>query len=122
MQLREQNADGGIIITASHNPAEWNALKLLNEKGEFLSSEDGMRVLEIAAREDFNFVSVDSTGSLEYDDTWGKKHIDQILGLNLVSCKRDKSCRIYSCNRLYQLSGRYNTSSVAKVTRSRKNN
>ena len=54
-------ADGGIIITASHNPAEWNALKLLNEKGEFLSSQDGMKVLEIAAKEDFDFASTDST-------------------------------------------------------------
>ncbi|MCX6253546.1 MAG: phosphoglucosamine mutase [Bacteroidia bacterium] len=81
------HADGGIIITASHNPAEWNALKLLNEEGEFLSSHDGIKVLEIAESEDFNFVSNDLTGSLEYDDTWGKKHIDQILGLTLVNAK-----------------------------------
>ena len=59
MAVTGTDADGGIIITASHNPAEWNALKLLNEKGEFLSSDDGMKVLEIAADEDFNFVSVD---------------------------------------------------------------
>jgi phosphomannomutase len=85
------NADGGIIITASHNPAEWNALKLLNEHGEFLSSADGMKVLEIADSEDFNFVSTENTGSLEYDDTWGKKHIDQILGLNLVTVKEIKA-------------------------------
>ena len=85
------HADGGIIITASHNPAEWNALKLLNEEGEFLSSQDGMRVLEIAAAEDFIFVSNDFTGCLEYDDTWGKKHIDQILGLNLVTVNEIKA-------------------------------
>ncbi len=85
------SADGGIIITASHNPADWNALKLLNERGEFLSSSDGMKVLEIATSEEFNFVSYDFTGSLEYDDTWGKKHIDQILGLDLVSVKDIKS-------------------------------
>ena len=85
------HADGGIIITASHNPAEWNALKLLNEKGEFLSAQDGMKVLEIAASEDFNFVSNDLTGSLESDDTWGKKHIDQILSLNLVDVKAIKA-------------------------------
>jgi phosphomannomutase len=78
-------ADGGIIITASHNPAEWNALKLVNEEGEFLSSLDGMSVLEIALAEDFTFVSTELTGSLEYDDTWGQKHIDQILSLKLVS-------------------------------------
>jgi phosphomannomutase len=79
------HADGGIIITASHNPAEWNALKLLNEEGEFLSSQDGMKILDIATTEDFNFVPSDFTGSLEYDNTWGKKHIDQVLGLNLVA-------------------------------------
>ena len=84
-------ADGGIIITASHNPAEWNALKLLNEKGEFLSALDGMKVLEIAASEDFDFISNDFTGSLEQDDTWGKKHIDLILALNLVDMKAIKS-------------------------------
>jgi phosphomannomutase len=84
-------ADGGIIITASHNPAEWNALKLLNEKGEFLSALDGMKVLEIAASEDFNFISNDFTGSLDQDDTWGKKHIDLILSLNLVDMKAIKS-------------------------------
>jgi phosphomannomutase len=81
------HADGGIIITASHNPAEWNALKLLNEEGEFISSNDGIKILEIAACEDFNFVSNDFTGSLEYDNTWGKKHIDQILSLALVNVK-----------------------------------
>jgi len=85
------HADGGIIITASHNPAEWNALKLVNEKGEFLSAQDGMRVLEIAASEDFTFSSNDFTGSLEFDDTWGKKHIDQILALNLVDKKAIKA-------------------------------
>ena len=77
-------ADGGIIITASHNPAEWNALKLLNENGEFLSALEGMTVLEIAASEDFNFISNNLTGSLEPDETWGKKHIDLILALKLV--------------------------------------
>jgi phosphomannomutase len=77
-------SDGGIIITASHNPAEWNALKLLNEKGEFLSASDGLKVLEIAASEDFTFVSNDFTGLLDYDETWGKKHIDQILAMDLV--------------------------------------
>jgi phosphomannomutase len=87
------HADGGIIITASHNPAEWNALKLLNEKGEFLSASDGMTVLEIAAREDFNFSSLDLTGSLEVDDSWGGRHIDQVLGLKLVDVKAIKAAR-----------------------------
>ena len=85
------HADGGIIITASHNPAEWNALKLLNEKGEFLSAPDGMQVLEIAAGENFNFISSDLTGSLEHDASWDKKHIDLILGLDLVDVKAIKS-------------------------------
>jgi phosphomannomutase len=85
------HAAGGIIITASHNPAEWNALKLLNEKGEFLSAQDGMQVLEIAAGEDFNFISSDLTGSLEHDASWDKKHIDLILGLDLVDVKAIKS-------------------------------
>jgi phosphomannomutase len=84
-------ADGGIIITASHNPSDWNALKLLNEKGEFLSGQDGMQVLEIAAGENFDFVSNDFTGSLAFDDTWGQKHIDQILSLNLVDIKAIKA-------------------------------
>jgi phosphomannomutase len=84
-------ADGGIIITASHNPGEWNALKLLNENGEFLSSDAGMEVLDIAAREDFDFVGVDSTGTLEYDETWTQRHIDQVLGLSLVSVKDIKA-------------------------------
>jgi phosphomannomutase len=84
-------ADGGVIITASHNPAEWNALKLLNEKGEFLSADDGMKVLEIAAVEDFNFVPNDMTGTLELNDNWGDKHIDLILDLNLVDKKAIKS-------------------------------
>jgi phosphomannomutase len=84
-------ADGGIIITASHNPAEWNALKLLNESGEFLSSDDGMKVLEIASSENFIFVPNDLTGNIEYDDSWGMKHIDQVLSLKLVDVKSIKA-------------------------------
>jgi phosphomannomutase len=85
------HADGGIIITASHNPAEWNALKLLNEEGEFLSAKDGMEVLSIADSEDFNFISHDLTGSLNQDDSWGKRHIDMILALKLVDIKAIKA-------------------------------
>lgn len=79
------SSHAGIIITASHNPAEWNALKLLNEKGEFLSAADGSEVLEIAEKEDFTFVHLDNTGTISTDDAWGKKHIDLILSLDLVS-------------------------------------
>jgi phosphomannomutase len=78
------NADGGIIITASHNPSEWNALKLLNEKGEFLSAADGLKVLEIADNEDFNFSPAELSGSCEKDDTWNSRHIEQVLNLKLV--------------------------------------
>jgi phosphomannomutase len=77
-------SDGGIIITASHNPAEWNALKLLTEAGEFLSAYEGNEVLDIAAREDFEFNQVDSIGRLDFDDSWGKRHIEMILKLKLV--------------------------------------
>ncbi len=84
MAVTGTRADGGIIITASHNPAEWNALKLLDENGEFLSSKSGTDVLDLASLEDFNFVSDDFTGSLSFDDTWGEKHIGSILELPLV--------------------------------------
>ncbi len=77
-------SDGGIIITASHNPANWNALKLLNEKGEFLSASDGNEVFNLAETEKFEFVSDDAEGILTEDNTWGQKHIDQILSLDLV--------------------------------------
>lgn len=75
---------GGIIITASHNPANWNALKLLNENGEFLSAEDGNEVLKIAEAEDFYFVSHEKTGTLNSDNTWNDKHIEKILSLDIV--------------------------------------
>lgn len=77
-------ARGGIIITASHNPAEWNALKLLNEKGEFLSSDDGQEVLKLAESEDFVFAPLDGAGKIVADDTWNGKHIKMVTGLKLV--------------------------------------
>jgi len=77
-------SDGGIIITASHNPAEWKALKLLTEAGEFLSASEGNEILDIAGREDFVFNSVDSLGKLQFDESWNSKHIEQILRLKLV--------------------------------------
>lgn len=82
-----EKTDGGIILTASHNPKEWNALKLLNEKGEFLSGSDGQKILEIAENDDFDFVSVDNLGSIEKDDSYIQKHIDEILKLGLVNKK-----------------------------------
>ena len=78
------SSHGGIIVTASHNPEEWNALKLLNENGEFLSAEDGNEVLDIAESDDYIFAGIDAIGSITQDDSWGNRHIEQILGLSLV--------------------------------------
>lgn len=76
-------ADGGIILTASHNPREWNALKLLNEHGEFLTAEQGQSILDCAESEDFNFASVDELGHIEEHD-FTDEHIDSVLRLNAV--------------------------------------
>lgn len=77
-------AAGGIILTASHNPAQWNALKLLNARGEFLDDAQGKEVLAIAAAEDFDFVEYDKLGTVLSDQTWNMRHIDQVLSLELV--------------------------------------
>lgn len=79
-----QQAAGGIIITASHNPRQWNALKLLNEKGEFLTAADGEEVLAIAEKEDFEYASVDELGKYTEDNSFNQRHIDSILNLKLV--------------------------------------
>ncbi|WP_396145806.1 phosphoglucosamine mutase [Flavobacterium sp.] len=79
-----EKADGGIILTASHNPKQWNALKLLNSKGEFLSGKDGERILEIAEAEAFDFVDVDSLGEVISNDVYMDIHIDEVLNLPLV--------------------------------------
>jgi len=84
MSVIFNNADAGIIITASHNGEEWNALKLLNNKGEFISAADGELLLEIAENEAFNFVTVDKLGAVANDTTALDKHIEAILGLALV--------------------------------------
>ncbi|OFZ66643.1 MAG: phosphoglucosamine mutase [Bacteroidetes bacterium RIFCSPHIGHO2_02_FULL_44_7] len=80
-----EKAQGGIILTASHNPKQWNALKLLNEKGEFISGDDGAAVLDIAECEAFLFAEVDDLGTIIPNDTYLKKHIDAILALPLVN-------------------------------------
>ena len=80
----EQSA-GGIIITASHNPREWNALKLLNAKGEFLSQKDGDEILLLAENDDFIFTEVADLGKYSYDDSFNNKHIDAVLKLDLVN-------------------------------------
>lgn len=79
-----EQAIGGIILTASHNPLQWNALKLLNDKGEFISAQDGAEVLAIAETEAFEFAEVRKLGSYRTDDTWLRRHIDQIIALPLV--------------------------------------
>ena len=79
-----EQAAGGIIITASHNPRQWNALKLLNEKGEFLTAADGEEVLAIAEREDFEYASVDNLGKYTEDNSFNQRHIDSVLNLKLV--------------------------------------
>ena len=82
-----ENADGGIIITASHNPKEWNALKLLNEKGEFLNGADGEKILEIAEAEAFDFSKVDDLGEITINDSYMDIHIDEVLDLPLVDAE-----------------------------------
>ena len=79
-----ERAAGGIILTASHNPKQWNALKLLNEKGEFLNAAEGNEILKIAEAEDFNFIDVDHLGHVITDDTYTQKHIEHVLNLKLV--------------------------------------
>lgn len=86
--VTNENADGGIIITASHNPGEWNALKLLNEKGEFLSASDGQRIVELAEDEDLNYPDVSELGSSKYSGPYHQKHIDEILNLDMVNVER----------------------------------
>lgn len=79
-----EKADGGIILTASHNPKEWNALKLLNEKGEFVSGEDGKLILNLAAKEDFNYAAVDAMGKIIANTNSLEKHIQAIVAYPLV--------------------------------------
>ena len=90
-------ADGGIIITASHNPRQWNALKLLNSDGEFLNKEEGNEVLAIAEREDFIYAEVDSLGKYMSDDTFNRKHIEAVLALPLVDVEAVRNARFRVC-------------------------
>lgn len=79
-----EQAGGGIILTASHNPKQWNALKLLNDKGEFISDENGKEILEMAERADFSFAEVNDLGKVTHDDSYLEKHIAAVLALPLV--------------------------------------
>lgn len=84
MAVVGEGAHAGIILTASHNPKQWNALKLLNTKGEFISAEQGAEVLRLAEGDALEFAEVDDLGSVRTDDSWTKKHIAAIIGLDLV--------------------------------------
>ncbi len=86
-----EKADGGIILTASHNPKQWNALKLLNEKGEFLSGAEGQTILELAEKEAFDFAEVDNLGTIEHKDNYMDLHIDEVLKLKLVDVEAIKA-------------------------------
>lgn len=88
-----EKADGGIILTASHNPKQWNALKLLNAKGEFLSGEEGAKILEIAEAEAFDFSDVDSLGEITVNDAYMDIHIDEVLNLPLVDVEAVKAAK-----------------------------
>ncbi len=88
-----EKADGGIILTASHNPKQWNALKLLNEKGEFLSGADGAEILEIAEAEAFDFSDVDNLGEITPNDAYMDIHIDEVLNLPLVDVEAVKAAK-----------------------------
>lgn len=88
-----EKADGGIIVTASHNPKQWNALKLLDEAGEFLNAEEGNLILDLAASQDFDYADVDNLGVYSKDKDYLKKHIDEVLNLALVDVEAIKKAR-----------------------------
>lgn len=90
-------ADGGIIITASHNPRQWNALKLLNSHGEFLTKADGNEVLDIAEREDFEYADVDSLGKIINDSSFDDRHIESVLNLQLVDAEAIRNAKFKVC-------------------------
>lgn len=93
MAVLFENAGGGIILTASHNPKEWNALKLLNHRGEFIDNEQGKKVLDIAEREDFSFAAVDKLGETTRDDSSLQKHIEAIVNYGLVDAAAIKKAK-----------------------------
>jgi phosphomannomutase len=93
MAVVMEEAAGGIIITASHNPREWNALKLLNYTGEFISGEDGAAVLEKASRDQYTYAAVDKLGVIRPDDSYLQKHIDAILAHELVKADKIRAAK-----------------------------
>jgi phosphomannomutase len=87
LAVPDENAGGGIILTASHNPKQWNALKLLNDKGEFISDQEGQLVLSMAEETNFEFAEVNNLGKVSYDESYLQKHIDKVLALPLVNAE-----------------------------------
>lgn len=97
LAVRWTGALGGIIITASHNPRQWNALKLLNGEGEFLTKDDGNEVLSIAEKEDFDYADVDSLGSYTRDDSFNQRHIESVLSLKLTDVDAIRNAKFKVC-------------------------
>ena len=97
LAVRWHQADGGIIITASHNPTQWNALKLLNREGEFLTAADGAEVLRIAEAEDFDYAPVERLGRVVADDTMNQRHVQSVLDLRLVDVEAIRQRRFRVC-------------------------
>lgn len=93
LAVRMSQSAGGIIITASHNPRQWNALKLLNHEGEFLTKANGNEVLDIAEKEDFEYADVDHLGKYTEDNSYDQRHIDDVLGLKLVDLPAIKTAK-----------------------------
>lgn len=92
--VTDKGADAGIILTASHNPMQWNALKFLNAKGEFISASEGRRVLELAAEEDFRFAEVEKLGHHTVDSTTIDRHIEKVLALDLVDVEAIRNAKL----------------------------
>lgn len=97
LAVRMEGADGGIIITASHNPRQWNALKLLNHEGEFLTAQDGAAVLDIAEKESFLYADVDNLGSYREDNSFDQRHIDAVKALELADLEAIKARKFRVC-------------------------
>ncbi len=97
LAVRMSGADGGIIITASHNPRQWNALKLLNSEGEFLTAADGAEVLAIAAKEAFEYADVDHLGHYTEDNTFDDRHVESVLQLRLVDVEAIRKAKFNVC-------------------------
>ena len=94
LMVKKHNADGGIIITASHNPTQWNALKLLNEKGEFLNSHEGKLIVDFSENKNFTFSQVEDLGTLTKENQSMNQHIDSVLNLNLVNAEKIKAKKL----------------------------